>query len=430
VGLFPGAGGTQRVPRLCAPNDALQLMMTGENLTTERALSLRLVHEIVAADQLIMVAKQKLKAGIDPIALWDKAEQARAVLGERTQPHIAALVTCVNEGGLLPFDQALRVEQRHFSHLLAQPATRMMVRSLFISPQELNKGARRPRHIEAQKLTKIAIIGANEAIAHASAQAGLSVVVISSDYTQLHDCDLVIEAVCDDLALKQNVIEKATHFMPDHAILLSTTSGLADVLPHSHHCVGIHFCNEAVVEIIKGKHTSDRAVAVAFDYARLIKKTPLIIKDAPGFYINRCRERYISEARHMLNEGVPRVMIDAAAKMAGLLIEPLLNLKYTNAASQHLDVHELCLRFLTALALEAARVMEEGVVEDAREADVGSILAFGFPSFTGGVLSYIDGMGAAAFIAQCERLQQKFGARFEPNELLCDMARKNSGFYG
>jgi 3-hydroxyacyl-CoA dehydrogenase/enoyl-CoA hydratase/3-hydroxybutyryl-CoA epimerase len=95
-----------------------------------------------------------------------------------------------------------------------------------------------------------------------------------------------------------------------------------------------------------------------------------------------------------------------------------------------IDIVELKQRFLATQALEAARAIEEGVVTDPREADVGSIIGFGFAPFTGGVLSYIDGMGAATFVALCDRLRQAHGARFAPPQILLDMASAQETFYG
>jgi 3-hydroxyacyl-CoA dehydrogenase / enoyl-CoA hydratase / 3-hydroxybutyryl-CoA epimerase len=86
-------------------------------------------------------------------------------------------------------------------------------------------------------------------------------------------------------------------------------------------------------------------------------------------------------------------------------------------------------RFLTVIALEAARVMEEGIVTDPREADVGSILAFGFAPYTGGALSYIDGIGAEAFVKTAKRLGKKYGAQYKAPKLLTDMAEKGETFY-
>jgi 3-hydroxyacyl-CoA dehydrogenase / enoyl-CoA hydratase / 3-hydroxybutyryl-CoA epimerase len=95
-----------------------------------------------------------------------------------------------------------------------------------------------------------------------------------------------------------------------------------------------------------------------------------------------------------------------------------------------IDVAELKQRLLAMQALETARCVEERVVTDMREADVGSILGFGFAPFTGGTISYIDGMGAKAFVELCNRLAKQYGERFKPGKLLRDMAKRNETFYG
>ena len=94
-----------------------------------------------------------------------------------------------------------------------------------------------------------------------------------------------------------------------------------------------------------------------------------------------------------------------------------------------IDVEELKQRFLVTQAVEAARTFEEHVVTDVREADVGSILGFGFAPFSGGTLSWIDMMGTKNFVAVCRKLEKKYGARFAPNKLLLDLAAKGEGFY-
>ena len=94
-----------------------------------------------------------------------------------------------------------------------------------------------------------------------------------------------------------------------------------------------------------------------------------------------------------------------------------------------IDVEELKQRLLAIQALETARCFEEGVLTDVREADVGSILGFGFAPYSGGTLSYIDMMGTKKFVELCQRLEKKYGARFAPNKLLIDMAAKGESFY-
>jgi 3-hydroxyacyl-CoA dehydrogenase/enoyl-CoA hydratase/3-hydroxybutyryl-CoA epimerase len=104
--------------------------------------------------------------------------------------------------------------------------------------------------------------------------------------------------------------------------------------------------------------------------------------------------------------------------------------KLSREQVEALDVEEMKQRFLVVQAVEAARTVEEGVITDVREADVGSILGFGFAPFSGGTLSYIDMMGVKKFVELCQRLEKKHGARFAPPKLLLDMAAKGESFYG
>ena len=246
-----------------------------------------------------------------------------------------------------------------------------------------------------------------------------------------------------------------------------------------------------LVEVIMGKETGDKALATALDFVRTIRKTPIVVNDARGFYANRCVGAYIREGHLMLMEGVPAAMIENLGKMAGMPVGPLsLNdevavdlawkiVKATKAVDPtavdpvqekllstmvethgrlgrkngkgfydypekgqetgqarkklwpglkelqpvHLDPdaidkEELKQRFLVAQALEAARTVEEGVITDPREADVGSIIGFGFAPFTGGTLSYIDGMGAKRFVELAERLEEST-ARASPRPRSC-----------
>jgi 3-hydroxyacyl-CoA dehydrogenase / enoyl-CoA hydratase / 3-hydroxybutyryl-CoA epimerase len=571
VGIFPGAGGTQRVPRLVNTQDALQMMTTGSSLSASKAKGLGLVHEVVPADQLITAAKAMIKNGLKPVQPWDEKgfkapggavysaagaqlwPAASAILRRETSmnyPGAAAILKCVYEGLLVPFDTGLKIEQRYFTQVLRSTEAGMMIRSLFISLQELNKGARRPAGTAPTSLKKIGVVGAGfmgAGIAYVTAKAGIPVVLLdrdleaaakgkahsetleadamkkgrttadkrdallalitpSADYADLSDCDLVIEAVFEDSGVKKAVTVSAEATMKKGAVFASNTSTIpiSDLAKNSVRAddfIGIHFFSPVdkmmLVEIILGKKTGDQALAVALDYVRAIKKTPIVVNDTRGFYVNRCVLKYMSEAYNMLIEGVPPVMIENAAKLVGMPVGPLslndetaidlsqkilkqtlhdmgpkavdarhidlvdkmvndhgrmgrkngkgfydypakpakkhiwpgLKDLYPQQASQHVDVAELKRRFLTVIALEAARVMEEGIVTDPREADVGSILAFGFAPYTGGTLSYIDGMGAAKFVAQAKALEKKYGAQFKAPKLLLDMAKDGSTFY-
>ena len=571
VGIFPGAGGTQRVPRLTNTQEALQMLTSGQNLTPQKAKAMGLIHEIAAPDRLIDTAKAMIRNGLKPVAPWDEKgfkipggpvysaaganlwPPAIAILRRETYgnyPAAAAILKCVYEGLLVPFDTALRIEQRYFTEIMQTKEAAMMIRSLFVSLQELNKGARRPAGIPETKFTKIGVLGAGfmgAGIAYVTAAAGIPVVLIdrdmasaekgkqhsesliseqvkkgrakpedkdrllslitpTADYAALAGCDLVVEAVFEDSAVKKEATEKAEAVLPASAVFASNTStipitSLAKNSKRPADFIGIHFFSPVekmmLVEIILGKKTDERALAVALDYVRAIKKTPIVVNDTRGFYVNRCVLRYMSEAFRMLIEGVPAAMIENAARMAGMPVGPLaltdetavdlaqkilkqtirdlgekavdpeqmalidrmvdahgrrgrkngkgfydypqkpakkklwpgLKEFFPQKAAETIDVNELKERFLYTIALEAARVIEEGIVTDPREADVGSILAFGFAPYTGGTLSYIDGIGAAKFVARAKGLQKKYGATFKAPKLLADMAAKGETFY-
>ncbi len=572
IGLFPGAGGTTRVSRMMAPGDALQLLLKGDQRRLERAKSMKLIDAVVPAADLARQAKDWIKAGGKAKAPWDEEgyrlpggpvyskagmmtfPAANAIYRRETYdnyPAARAIMQVVYEGLQLPFDLALRVESRWFAKILRSPEAAAMIRTLFVSMQELNKGARRPANLAPSKLKKIGVIGAGfmgAGIAYVTAQAGLEVVLIdrdqasadkgkahseqlitdqinkgrataaerdallariapTSDYGALKDCDLVIEAVFEDRTVKAEAIAKAEAVIGQGTVFGSNTStlpisSLAEMSKRPASFIGVHFFSPVermmLVEIILGKATGEPALAVALDYVRAIRKTPIVVNDSRGFYTSRVVGTYLREGHLMLAEGVPAAMIENVGRMAGMPVGPLslndevavdLAWKIVRATEadlgadavdprqkalleqmvekrgrlgrkngkgfydypqngpkklwpglvelqQHkldpdlIDVAELKARLLGIQALETARCVEEGVLTDVREADVGSILGFGFAPFTGGTLSYIDMMGTKAFVETCTRLEKSRGPRFAPCKLLIDMAAKGETFYG
>jgi 3-hydroxyacyl-CoA dehydrogenase/enoyl-CoA hydratase/3-hydroxybutyryl-CoA epimerase len=571
VGLFPGAGGTQRVARMLQPADALQFLLKGDQLKVDRAKAMKLIDAVVPEADLIKAAKDWIKAGGKAKAPWDiegfrlpggpvysKAGMmtfpaANAIYRRETYdnyPAARAILQVVYEGLQLPIDTALRVESRWFAKILRSPEAAAMIRTLFVSMQDLNKGARRPANEPPTNLKKIGVVGAGfmgAGIAQVTAAAGLQVALIdrdqetadkgkaglhkalsdrvmkdrmkgaerdellaritpTADYTTLKDCDLVIEAVYEDRKVKSDVIAKIQAVIGDKAIFGSNTStlpisSLASEFKDPARFVGIHFFSPVdrmmLVEIILGKQTGDKALAVALDYVRAIRKTPIVVNDSRGFYTSRVVGTYIREGHLMLTEGVPAAMIENVGRIAGMPVGPLaLNdevavdlawkiLKATEADlgakaidsrqkkllqemvekrgrfgrkngkgfydypangpkklwpdlaelqpkqldPDKIDIEELKLRLLGIQALETARCVEEKVLTDVREADVGSILGFGFAPFSGGTLSWIDMMGTKNFVAGCRKLEKKYGARFAPNKLLLDLAAKGETFY-
>src|ERR1700755_3491708 len=291
VGLFPGAGGTRLLPRIVQPQDAMQLLLKGEAINVAKAKALNLIHAIVPAADLIKAAKDWIKGGGKAVAPWDekgfklpggpvfsKASMmmfpaGNAIYRRETYdnyPAARAIMSCVYEGLQLPIDAALRVESRYFTQILRSKEAAAMIRSLFLSMQELNKGARRPQHVPPTKVKKLAVIGAGfmgASVGYVSARAGIDVVLIdrdqesadkgkghakaviddlikkgrakesdrdailsrigaTADYDVLKDCDLIIEAVFEDRKVKAETYAKAQPLLKDGAIFASNTSTL------------------------------------------------------------------------------------------------------------------------------------------------------------------------------------------------------------
>ena len=290
-------------------------------------------------------------------------------------PAARAMMQAVYEGALVPFDTALKIEARHFVSVLMNPSSTAMIRSLFINKEALEKGANRPAAPD-QTVRKLGVIGAGmmgAGIAYVSALAGIEVVLIdatqesadrgrahseglldkgiqrramtvekkaevlgrinaTTDYAALADVDLIVEAVFEDPKVKAEVTARVEAVVGAACIFASNTStlpitGLASSSKRPDQFIGIHFFSPvdrmALVEIIKGAQTGDRAVAKALDFVRQIRKTPIVVNDARYFYANRCILPYTNEGIRMVSEGVSPVLVENAAKMVGMPVGPL-----------------------------------------------------------------------------------------------------------
>lgn len=571
VGLFPGSGGTQRLPRLVGAMEALTFMTQGRNLDAATAVQKGFAHALAPKAELVKRAKEWVKANPGAKQPWDMDgfklpgggpyhpagmqifAGASPMLRKNTwgvYPAPKLMLQAIYEGVQVPFDAAIRIESRYFAKLVMMPESANMIRSIFNSKQELDKGGRRPAGQTGEDVKKIGVIGAGfmgAGVANVSAKVGVEVVLIdrtqedadrgkqhvvddiekrvakgrmsredadaylaritpTTDYSKLADVDLVVEAVFEDRDVKAKVFAEIEKHLPKDAMLGSNTStlpitGLAESTTDPARFIGVHFFSPVekmmLVELIVGEKTSDKAISRAIDFVGKIKKTPIVVKDTRGFYANRCVMRYVEQGMAMLSEGYKPALIENGARMAGMPVGPLslqdevaidLGYKILKATKKDLgdayvagptdpiltgmvEKHErfgrknrkgfydypeggkkrlwpgleqfavnglkdpqptwteVRDRILYAQAIEAARTMEEGIVEDPREADVGSILGWGFAPQTGGALSFIDTIGAKKFVARADELAKNFGDAFKVPELLRDMAKSDDTFY-
>ena len=568
VGIFPGAGGTTRLVRKLGAMSASPFLLEGKSLAPAKAKAAGIIDEVSADPMAAAREWVLNATDADLVKPWDAKGYkmpggapyhpagfmtfvgASAMVNGKTKgvyPAAKALLSAVYEGALVPFDTALKIEARWFTSVLLNPSSSSMIRSLFINKEALEKGANRPA-VEDQKVAKVGVLGAGmmgAGIALVSAQAGIDVVLLdqnkeaaergkaytanfadkgikrgkttpekkeallsritaTSDYADLAECDLIVEAVFEDVSVKAEVTKAVEAVVSDNCIFATNTSTLpisqlakASVRPEQF--IGIHFFSPVekmlLVEIIKGKETGNRAVAKALDFVRQIRKTPIVVNDARFFYANRCIIPYINEGIRMVGEGVSPVLIENAAKLVGMPLGPLqlvdetsidLGVKIAKAtraamgddypdgavddvlfwmadqgrmgrksnsgfysyddkgkrqgvweglAAQYPvsdtqpDLAEVQHRLLFAQVLEAVRALEEGVLTDIREGDVGAILGWGFAPWSGGPFSWLDMVGAPWAAEVTATMAETHGARFETPALLAQMADSGESFY-
>ena len=396
VGIFPGAGGTTRLVRKLGAMAAAPLLLEGKLNDPAKAKAAGVIDEVVAdpvaaARDWVLNAKDadlvkpwdakgyKMPGGApyNPAGFMTFVGASAMVHGKTlgVYPAAKALLSAVYEGAQVDFDTALRIEARWFTNVLMNPSSGNMIRSLFINKEALEKGANRP-DVPDEKVRKVGILGAGmmgAGIAYVSAMAGIEVVLIdarqeaadkgkahsadlldkainrrkateekkaevlgritaTTDYAALDGCDLIVEAVFEDPAIKAEVTAKAEAVIPATAIFATNTStlpigDLAKASARPEQFIGIHFFSPVdkmmLVEIIKGAQTGPRAVAKALDFVRQIRKTPIVVNDARFFYANRCIIPYLNEGVRMVAEGVNPTLIENAAKMMGMPLGPL-----------------------------------------------------------------------------------------------------------
>jgi len=398
LGLLPGGGGTQRMPRLVGMQQALQWMCEGSDIRAAQALKTGLVGELAtSADELLAKARAWIAANPSPKQPWDMPKfrypggdsrtpaaaqmfsVAPSTVSARSQgnyPAITHILSCVFEGGVVGFDAALELESRYFAACAMSQESRNMIGTLWYQLQSIERGASRPAGQAPRVVTRLGILGAGmmgAGIAYVAAKAGIEVLLLDTSpdnavrgrqYSQdlldkavrtgrtsperrdamlaritptvqfedLAGCDLVVEAVFEDRAVKADVTRRTEALLASDAVFASNTStlpitSLAQASVRPAQFIGLHFFSPVdkmpLVEIIMGKSTDDATLALAFDFVRQIGKTPIVVNDARSFYTSRVFATYVMEGLAMLKEGVHPHRIEAAGLQAGMPMPPL-----------------------------------------------------------------------------------------------------------
>ena len=572
LGLLPGGGGTQRLPRLIGIQKALELMTQGKELRPQQALEIGFIDD-VAHDDDELISKAKAWINDNPKAQqpWDKKgfkipggdsnhpkmvqvfSMAPAMANQKSHgnyPAITHILSSVFEGCLTDIDNGLKIESRFFVACVLSDVSKNMINSLWTQLNSIKKGQSRPQGFERSKVSKVGILGAGmmgAGIAYVSAKAGMEVVLLdtaiegaekgksystklldkaisrgrstkdkkqalldliktTTSYDDLEGCDLIIEAVFEDVDIKAECTRQSEAVIPETAFYASNTSTLpitelAKASKRPNQFIGLHFFSPVdkmpLVEIIVGEKTDDATLATGFDYVGQIGKTPIVVNDSRGFYTSRVFGTYVSEGIAMLAEGVHPRSIEVAGMKSGMPMPPLalqdevsLSLSlhvmeqtkkameaegktftphpamsvvekmvkefgregkkvskgfydYPENGEKHLwsDLTELYQttdeqpsqqdlvdRLLYVQANETAKCYEENVVRTVADANIGSIFGWGFAPNQGGTLQFINSVGVDKFVARSRELAQKYGARFEPAQILVAMAAKGEVF--
>lgn len=569
LGLLPGAGGCQRLPRLIGLRSALDIILQGKSERAKKAHRIGLVDELVpesillktalaAADRLAWqrTPRRHRSAGLkgwlldgNPLGrrlvYWKAERSVRSKTGGHYPAPVAAL-NVVRVGLEHGIRRGFVAEHQKFGELAMTDVSRKLVQ-LFFATTALKKdmgipeGTATPRTIDHLGVVGAGFMGAGiagTAVQRARVMVGLkdtdlervgrglkgardildgalrrrridryeharltALLAGSADWTAVRNADLIIEAVFEDIEVKQKVLREVEGVTGPDTIFATNTSTIpitriGSVSSRPANVLGMHFFSPVakmpLLEIIPTDTTSNETIATAVDFGRNLGKTAIVVKDSPGFWVNRILTPYMNEAGHLILEGTPIELLDRTmtrwgfpvgpaalldevgfdvARKAGKvmheafgdrlkpvnLIERMLAderlgrkngrgfYKYRKGHKAGVDdsVYDLLgvkpgemhspitieQRLVYMMLNEAAMAADEGVIRSPRDGDMGAIYGIGFPPFRGGPLRMIDDIGPAQVVRTLKGLVAAYGERFAPAPALVRMAEDGSRFY-
>lgn len=509
LGIVPAWGGTQLLPRLVGPQAAMTVivanpMRQNRMLDAKAALELGLVDRLLEPAELvdgsIAFALELALGGAPPrpqpdwSGIQETLRRARAELddlvhGAAPAPYRA--LALIEGAATWTLEEGYRQEEEALADLLASPQARASLYAFDLVQRRSKRGLGKPE-AEPRPVRKVGIIGAGLMATQLAAMflRRLQVPVVlrdleqeiveralgqiaaeldgavargrlgadrarflrtllsgSTTYEGFADCDLVLEAVVEELAVKRQVLAEAEGVVPAQAVLASNTSSLsltamAETLRHRERLVGLHFFNPVaalpLVEVARTPYTDDRSLATAFQVAADLGKRPLLVRDAPAFVVNRVLTRMMRVVLQALEEGTSAEEADAAVLRLGLPVAPsvLLQMVGPRVAQRVLETlhaaypdrfplsptlaafaegkgeaviveerpwsqEQVLQGVLEAVADEIAHILEEGVVASAKDVDMALLLGAGFPFFLGGISMHLDQTGVSQRVVGC-----------------------------
>ena len=565
LGLLPGSGGTQRLPRLIGVQQAMKMMLTGSAARAKQAKKYGIVDDMVPQSVLLEVAqkfalKGKPKREAPQKGLVNKAleqnsfgrnilfKKAREQTFSKTKGNYPApgMIIDVIETGLNEGMRAgLQAEADAFGKLVMTPES-FQLRQIFFATTDMKK-EHGVEGVKPAKVGKIGVLGGGlmgggiayvtatkanvpvrikdvreDGIANAmkysydilnkkvkkrfmlnsEMQKQLSLLTGSLSYNGFQDADMVIEAVFEDLSLKQQMVSDVERHCKPETIFASNTSSIpitdiAAKAARPENVIGLHYFSPVdkmpLAEVIAHEQTSDETISTTVEFARKQGKTPVVVKDGAGFYVNRILAPYMNEAACLLLAGEPvdhidkslvkfgfpvgpvklldEVGIDVGTKIIPFLVEQFGSRFEAPGAfdkvladdrkgkkngkgfyaysgkkpgkevdesiysvlgvspSKKLSEKAIAERCVLMMLNEAARCLDEGVIRSARDGDIGAIFGIGFPPFLGGPFRYLDSLGVQNVVNKLTQLSETVDQKFAPAEILVKMASDQKTFY-
>jgi len=576
LGIIPGFGGTQRLPRLIGIQRALDFILTGKLVDAQRAYRAGIVDRLIAKEfphhrlrrlgvefareirkpetrQKIAARRNRVnpqtflleKNFLGRKVLFDQARRRTIAETKGHYPAPELALEAVEKGfSKKNIAEGLKIEAELLGKAIVTNVSKNLVKIFY-----LTEAVKKDTGVEnysgpIQEFKKIGVLGAGlmgggiaQLMAHNDLPARMKDVNLAAvakgmeaaarvfsesvkkrrmtpkdmqnkmalisgaaDYSGFNHVDLVIEAIVEILEVKKKVFAEIDNLLPSHSVMVSNTSSLpiteiANATKRPDKFAGLHFFNPVhrmpLVEVIRGESTSDATVVSLVAFAKKIGKTPIVVKDSPGFLVNRILGAYMAEAGRLLMEGATieqidnallefgmpmgpinlfdEVGLDVAAKVSHILenafgarmagegmmdkivesgrlgkkngkgfyiyegknkkVDPAIYAFIPKTGKFNGGVAEMQDRCVLPMINEAAMCLSESIVRRPADVDVGMIFGTGFPPFRGGLLRYADARGIDNIASKLETLAGKYGERFKPAALLVEMKRSDRKFY-